>query len=425
MQRHVVATRGGEIELRGAPGNLPWGDSTPPSNSMVGGGSVAGMSVTEKSALQVAAVYGSVSVISDAISSLPIDLMSSPHRRNGTILKPSPLITQPFAEISLIDWWVQFTLSLALRGNFYGLKLDRDPRTFYPRQIKPIHPDHVRVRRAADGSVEYRFGNQKVNNADVFHVRYMSVADGLVGLNPIEYLRSTLGLALGADGYAGSFFQNSAMPSGVIEYPEDLDEDEAKAWAYSWKQMHQGIGAAQLPAVITGGATFKPITITPEQAQFLQSRQYSASQISGQIFRVPPHMIGIVDRTTSWGTGIEQQEMGFVRNTLIGYLARGEQALTAEHPRGQYVKFDLSERLRGDKLTRYQAHALGIASGFVLPDEARAEEDLAPLEGGIGRTALAPINAQTLKQMASQSIQSQQQKQNVAAGQSGDQPQQP
>jgi HK97 family phage portal protein len=180
-----------------------------------------------------------------------------------------------------------------------------------------------------------------------------------------------------------------------------------------------------MPAVLTGGAAFKPISITPEDSQFLESRQYDASVICGQIFRVPPHMIGIVDRTTSWGVGIEQQELGFVRNTLMGYLARGERALTAIHPPGQFVKFDLSERLRGDRLQRFQAHSLGIAGGFMVPDEARALEDMPPLPGGVGQTALAPINSTSLKALVDQSVADHQQQQQVAAGRAGDQPQQP
>jgi len=413
------------LERRGAPGYLPWGDSTPLSNSMTGGQSAGGFIVNEKSSLQVTAVYGSVSVIAGAVASLPLDLMTSPHRRNGKVLPPSPLLQHPYAEISAIDWWTQFTLSLALRGNFYGQIVQRDPQTLFPLQIKPVHPDHVAVGRLVDGTIEYRYWGQIVPKDQVIHVKLLSVPEALTGLNPVEYLRTIIGGALAADNYANSFFQNSALPSAVIETPEDYDEEEVKAWARAWKQMHQGTGQSQGLGIITGGATLKPITITPAQAQFLQSRQYSAAQISGQIFRVPPHMIGIVDRTTSWGTGIEQQEMGFVRNTLIDYIARGEQLMTACHPPGQFVRFDLSERLRGDKLSRFQANALGVAGGFLLPDEARADEDLPPLPGGIGKTALAPINATTLKQMATESVQSQQQKQNVAAGQSGDQPQQP
>jgi HK97 family phage portal protein len=386
------------LERRSDP-TLPFGDSTPPPPGALGG-PVAGTTVSEQTALQIAAVYGSVSVIADSLSSLPVDLMSSPHRRRGQILPPSQLVVQPYVEISTIDWWVQFAMSLALRGNFYGEIVDRD-QDLYPTQIRPVHPDHVAVRRAPDKAVEYRFNGRPVQLDNVFHVRYLSVAESLVGLNPIEYLRNVLGGARAQDLYGNSFFQNSARADVVIEVPEDLSEEETLALAKAWKAAHQGLGQANLPGVLTGGAKLSdPITVNPQDAQFLETRQFSASTISGQIFRVPPHMIGIVDRTTSWGTGIEQQEMGFVRNTLIGYLTRGEQALTKLHAPGQFVKFDLSERLRGDRLQRAQANALEIASGTLLPDEARASEDRPDLPDGIGKTALAPINAQALQQLA-------------------------
>jgi HK97 family phage portal protein len=167
----------------------------------------------------------------------------------------------------------------------------------------------------------------------------------------------------------------------------------------------------RIPAVLTGGARFKAISINPEDSQFLETRQYDAATISGQIFRVPPHMLGIVDRTTSWGTGIEQQEMGYVRNTLIGYLVRGEQMMTALHPGGQFAKFDLSVRLRGDKLSRYTAHNLGRLGGWLNADEIRAEEDMAPLPEGEGERYLVPINSELLTAAiaaAQQSIRDQQ-----------------
>jgi HK97 family phage portal protein len=398
------------LERRGADPRAPWGDSTPPSNGMLGS-PVAGTYVNESAALQVAAVYGSVSVIADAVSTLPIDLMSSPHRRSGTTLTPSPLITEPYAEISLEDWWTQYVASMALRGNFFGQIIARDPQ-LYPTQVKPIHPDHVQVRRMPDGTVEYRFNGKPVRTDDVFHVRNLSVPESLVGLNPIEYLRNILGLARASDMYGAAFFQNSAYPGGYITVEDELDPDETAAMAKEWLQMHQGIGHAALPAVLTGGAEFKPITITPEDAQFLESRQYGASVISGQIFRVPPHMIGIVDRTTSWGTGIEQQEMGFVRNTLLAYLIKGERALTRLHPPGQFVKFDLTERLRGDKLQRFTAYNLGRLGGWLNADEIRAEEDLAPIPDGEGQEYLVPINSELLSQAieaAKQQIVAQQQ----------------
>lgn len=384
------------LERRGADGRLPWGDSTPVSNGMLGG-AVAGTRVDEKTALQVTAVYGCVGLLAESVSSLPVDLMSSPHRRTGRMLEPSPLIVDPYTEISVTDWWVQYTISLALRGNFYGQIIERD-RNLYATQIKPIHPDHARVRRLPDGSIEYRFNGKVVPRDNVFHVKLLSISEGLEGLNPIEYLRNILGLARAADLYGAGVFQNSAIPAGTLEVPADidLDSDEAKEMKEQWLQLQQGIGRAGLPAVLTGGTKFNPITMKLEDLQFLQSRQYDASVISGQIFRIPPHMIGIVDRTTSWGTGIEQQQIGYVRDTLMGYLIRGERALTALHPPGQFVKFDLSERLRGDRLQRYTAYNLGRLGGWLNADEIRAEEDMPPLPNGEGQEYLVPINSELL-----------------------------
>lgn len=389
--KRAVAT----LERRSTPAGAEWGNSVPPTNGSLGGG-VAGTVVSEKTALQVTAVYGSVGVLADGLATLPIDLYNSNDPAVRRKLPLTSLLLDPYEEISQIDWLTQYTISMALRGNFYGHIIERDAN-LYASQIKPIHPDNARVRRLPDGTLEYRYNGQVVPIDEVFHVKYLSVPQSLVGLNPIEYLRNAFGLARAEDLYGASYFQNSANPGGVIEIEDDLDDDETLAMAKTWMQAHQGIGNANLPAVLTGGATFKPITITPEDSQFLESRQFSASTISGMIFRVPPHMIGIVDRSTSWGTGIEQQERGFVTNTLGGYLRRLEKALTSLHPPSQYVRFDLNERLRGDRLQRYQAYGIGVAAGFLCPDDARAEEFMAPLPDGLGQTFMVPINSQTIE----------------------------
>ena len=394
---------GQALERRSAP-PIPWGDSTPPPP---GAASSYGGPISEQAALQVAAVYGSIGVLCDSMATLPIDLFNSldPARRRR--LPPSQLLRQPYVEISRQDWVVQYTASLGLRGNFYGQVIERD-EDHYPTQIKPIHPDQARVRRITSGRgtgrVEYRFNGEVVPLDDVFHVRYLSMPGMLVGLNPIEYLRVTLGLARAQDSYGAAYFENSANPAGQIVVPEDLDPEETIALARSWLASHQGTGRAHLPAVLTGGAEFKPISITPEDSQFLESRQFTQTQISGMIFRVPPHMVGIVDRSTSWGRGIEQQERGYVTHTLSGYISRYEEAMTAIHPREQYVRFDLSERLRGATLERYQAWSLGIASGFLCQDDARAAEHLPPLPDGLGRTFLMPINSEPLREAVLRSI---------------------
>jgi HK97 family phage portal protein len=392
LLRRAVGSR----ERRDATGSAAFGNSTPPSNGSLGS-PAAGTVVNERTALQVAAVYGSVGVLSDALSTLPMNLMSSTDPASRRKLQQSPLLTQPYSEISRIDWLVEYTISLALRGNFFGHIVSRD-EDFYPTQIKPIHPDHARVRRSQDGTVQYQFYGTTVPTKDVFHIRYLSVADSLIGLNPIEYLRNTLGLARAAEMYGGAFFANSALPGIVIEVEGDLDPDETLALAKQWQAMHQGITQAHLPAVLTDGAKANAISITPDDAQFLATREFSQSEISGMIFRVPPHMIGIVDRSTSWGTGIEQQELGFTRNTLGGYTRRLEEAFTALHPPGQYVRFDYNERLRGDKLSRYQAYSLGMLGGWLCADDVRAAEDEPPIPNGQGKNFMVAVNSELLAQ---------------------------
>lgn len=363
---------------------------------MLAGGGVGGASISENTALQVAAVYGSVGVIADSVGTLPLERWSSTEPATMRQLDPGPLLVQPYEEISRIDWMVQYVMSMALRGNFYGHIVDRD-RDLYPRQIKPIHPDQASVRRLpSSGRVEYRFNGRPVPIDDVFHIRFLSTAGSLVGLNPIEYLRNTLGLARSATLYGSSFFDNSAIPSGVIEVEDELDEDETLAMARAWMEAHQGVGKANLPAVLTAGAKFNAINLTPEDAQFIGSRQFSQGEISGMIFRVPPHMIGIVDRSTSWGRGIEQQERGFVTNTLAGYIGRLEETLTALHPGPQVVRFNLSHRLRGAKLERYQAYSLGALGGWLCADDIRAEEGMRPVPDGQGKTFMVPINSEPL-----------------------------
>lgn len=376
------------MERRGADPTLPWGDSTPPSNGMLGG-SVAGTVVTEKSALGVAAVWSCTTLLSDNVATTPIyEYVGSGSTKRR--VKLDAVVENPFEEINPIDFYFGGTLSIALRGNFFGRIISRD-KNLWPTQIQPFHPDRVKVKRDSDGAPEYRFDGEVVPVDNVFHVRGYTPAGGLIGMNPIEMLRNSLGLARAQDLYGASFFQNSAFPSGVITVEEDLGEDETLDLLRGWQQAHQGIGQANLPAVLTGGAEFHALSIAPEDAQFLESRQFSRAEIA-TIWRIPPHMIGDVDRTTSWGQGIEDQEISYTVNVLGGYMERWQQALNRITPPQKKVAFDLAVRLRGSTLQRFQAWTLGLNGGFLNIDEVRDTEDRPPLPDGKGQEYIRPLN---------------------------------
>lgn len=367
----------------------------PPTNSEAGGfGTSAGIAVSQESALQIAAVYGCASLLSSSVATLPARLLNSKTLRDAKELKPSPLITEPYSEISLFDWMVQFVASLAIRGNFYGHIISRD-KNLYPTQIKPIPPDNADVKRLQDGSIEYRFYNRVVPTRDVYHVRMLSMPGMLEGVNPVQYLRLSFGLSLAQKSYAGGYFRNSANPQGVIQVPGALSKDETKKMLKNWLANHQGINQSNLPALLTDGAEFKAISITPQDSQFLQSQGFSAEEITGTIYRVPPHMVGLNEKVSSWGRGLEQMEKGYTLNTLADYTGRYETSMTSLHPPGQFVNLDLSNRLRGDTLERAQTGSLGTAGGFLTPNDARALLDLPSRPDG--DELFAPINTELLE----------------------------
>jgi HK97 family phage portal protein len=386
------------LEKRGANPFLEWGTTAPPSPGSTGG-HVGGLHVTQESASQIAAVYGCVSLLADSVAALPLRILDRPTPMVATAqeLKPSVLITEPWVEGELTDWLVQFVWGLALGGEFWGQIVERD-RDLYPTQIMPVPNSEASARRIRTGKeagvIEYRFAGRRVNPDDVFHVKYQSMPGMVQGLNPIRCMKYPFGLAHVQDVWAAEVFRNMASPGGVIEVPNTLSPEATKQMVRDWMAAHQGPHLSNLPAVLTEGAKFNPTMLTPEDAQLLESRGFTESQICGRIFRVPPHMVGIVDRSTSWGRGIEQQERGFVVTTLQGYLTRIERAITRVLPKGQYANFDLSHRLRGTMLERAQAASLLMLCGAWCADDSRALFDQPALPEGKGKEVYAPINTE-------------------------------
>lgn len=406
-----IRTREGRFESRSANPLQPWGSTSPPPPGM--GSMAAGVNIDEKTAMQLAAVWGSVSLISDSIATLPIQQFRMV-KGEAVRMDPAPVIQRPWEEMDQRDFVTQGTVSMLLRGNLWGRRIGVDERGC-PSQIQLVHPDHARIRRLPDGpnkgQLEVRYWSQPVPWEQVTRKMALSGPEDIQGYNPIEYLRNMLGLARAQDLFSGAFFSNSARPDGVIQFPEDVDEDEVDAAIDSWLAKHQGYNRAFLPAILTGGAEWKPISMSLADVQFLQQMQFSESVISGRIYRVPPHMLGMVDKDTSWGSGIEQQELGFVRNTLLIWLCRWEDLFTSWLPAGQFAIFDLSQRLRGDTLQRFQAYQIARVCGFmsnldVMREEGRqlptdpellatlgdyaAPLNSAPVKGGVGGSAVGP-----------------------------------
>lgn len=356
-----------------------------PSNAD-GFGSDSGEFVSDSTALQLIAVQACVRLLADSIAGLPIDA----YRKSGKLrveIDPAPsLVRAPFDGLSTFEGMFQTVTSLAMRGESLSVVMTRDSLE-YPTSLLPIHPDNWSVQRdRTSGAPVYLIAGERVPTADLVHLKRFSLPQELHGLSPISAARLGIGIGLAAERYGARWFGQSANPSSVLETDLNPGQDAIKNLQTQWVESH---GGKRLPAVLTSGFKWRPISITPEESQFLQTRQFQVSQIA-MLFGVPPHMIGDTQRSTSWGTGIEQQSIGFVTYTLRPWLSCIEQAWSSLLPRGQYVRFNVDGLLRGDVKARHESYTQARNAGWLSVNEIRELEDRAPVEGG--DDYLQPLN---------------------------------
>lgn len=368
-------------------------------NSSGGAYTASGVAVTADSVLKLATVFGCVRVLADAVSSTPLYV----YEYDGAVKKRT---TDPAVAARLDGLFVdlngdpmpvwngiyRWMSALAIRGNAFSAIVERDGK--YPTGLVPLHPDDIVPKPVRQGNTvtgwAWQLNRQPFPTEDLVHIPLMVSGAGPLGISPLE-AKDTFGLAMAAQQFGSAFFQQGATVSGVIESPGAMTADDARVLAASFSESHAGLSKAHLPAVLTGGATFRPISVTPDQAQFLQTRDFQRSDIMA-LFGVPPHMLGHTDKSTSWGTGIEAQSIGFVRYTLRPYLKRIEYTLSAMLPAPYFVRFDLSDLLQADTASRYATYQLARTAGILSLNEIRQREDLGPLPE-YGDDHLLPLNS--------------------------------
>ncbi len=328
--------------------------------------------LSETRALQMIAVWSCVSIIADNVASLTLEQFNA--SKSSAPLPSPPWIEKPNDEMTPIDFWHRVLSSLLLNGNAY-IFYSMGSTTL--QALYPIHPSLVNVTRRR-GRLVYGIGGKEYDSSSIIHIRAFTVAGSDVGLSPIEYARQAIGLGLTAEEFGARFFDQGITMSGVIETPKDLTEAQARILAKTFGDMHTGTKKAHLPGVITNGGAWKQLSITPEQAQFLETRRFQKQEIAA-LFRVPAYLLD-PSVQSSWGTGIQEQNRAFVQYTLTPWLGRIEQAISAAlNPRALKVKFSTKALLRGSTLERYQAYALGLTNKWLTVNEVRAEEGLEPL----------------------------------------------
>lgn len=363
------------------------------------GKSDSGETVNEKSAMQIATVYACVRLLAESIAGLPLHLYqyTDPEEQNKIKAKDHPLYKilyrQPNDEMSSFTFRETMMTHLLLWGNAYA-QIIRDGRNNV-LGLYPLQPDQMEVDRDKQGRIIYIYHAYTddvpgLNNKDyifradeIFHVPGLGF-NGLIGFSPIAMMKNALGSAIAVEKYGSAFFKNGAQPAGVLEHPGIIKNPERIR--ENWSDVYGGPQNAHKIAVLEEGMQYKPISLPPEDSQFLSTRQFGVNEIC-RIFRVPPHMVQ--DLTHATFSNIEHQSIDYVVYTLTPWLSRFEQAITKDLllPSEQdtyFPRFNVDGLLRGDYASRSSGYASGISNGYLSPNDVRRLEnmDLIPAEKG-------------------------------------------
>lgn len=347
--------------------------------------------VGQERALSNLAVYACVRLLADTIASLPWKCYREDSDGVPNLVEPLPSILRtPWPELDEFEWKWMVVATLASRGNSFHLVASRD-RQLRPTSLLPLSPDDVYVERRADDldwtDPVYRVRGVQVSSMDIVHIRRFTMPGEPMGMSPIRQAAVAIGMGLEAENYGYRYFRDSAQPSSVLETDQQLDDEAIRQQQQNWISSH---GGRRRPAVLSGGFKWRPISISPEESQFLETRRYQRGEIA-MMYGIPPHMIGDTEKSTSWGTGIEQQSIGFAIYTLRPWLSCIENAMGQLLPRGQFVRFDTSALLRGDLKARYDAYRVARETGWMSVNEIRVNEEMEAI-GPEGDIYLQPMN---------------------------------
>ena len=362
------------------------------------GGTSSGKYVTERSAMQMTAVYCCVRILSEAVASLPLQFYRYTDDGGKEKAVDHPLYfllhDEPNPEMTSFIFRETLMTHLLLWGNGYAQIIRNGKGEIVA--LYPLMPDRMTVDRDEHGKLYYEYrlngddsdlikGKQttvRLHPQDVLHIPGLGF-DGLVGYSPIAMAKNAIGLAIATEEYGSKFFANGAAPSGVLEHPGTI-KDPARI-RESWQATFGSSQNSNKIAVLEEGMKYTPISISPEQAQFLETRKFQIDEIA-RIFRVPPHMIGDLEKSSF--NNIEQQSLEFVKYTLDPWVSRWEQAmvralLTPEEKK-YFFKFNVDGLLRGDYQSRMNGYAAARQNGWMSANDIRELEqmDRIPAEEG-------------------------------------------
>ncbi|MFU9078035.1 phage portal protein [Proteus sp. LHD240705] len=359
----------------------------------------SGRRVSTQLAMQLTSVFSCVRVLAESVGMLPCSLYEQLESGNKRATKErlhKLLAVKPNNYMTPQELWELLIACLCLRGNFYAYKVYALGEVV---ELLPLDPSCVTPKLNNQWEPEYQvtFPNGKsetLTQQEIWHVRIFTL-DGLVGLSPIAYARQAIGLGLATEEHGARLFGNGAVTSGVLQTEQELSDLAFDRLKRDFEENHQGLTNAHKPLILEMGLKWQQISLSAEDAQFLETRKFQLEEIC-RIFRVPLHMVQNTDRATF--NNIENLGIGFINYSLVPYLIRIEQRINAGLVKASkqgtfYAKFNTGALLRGDMKSRFEAYSTGINWGIYSPNECRELEELNPREGG--DIYLTPMNMTT------------------------------
>jgi len=357
--------------------------------------------VDAATALSQTPVWAAVNVISGTLGSLPLILYrelsdgGKERERNNRLY--NMLRWQPNSFQTAVEFIEMGQGHLLLRGNFFArLEVNRIGEL---TGIVPLHPDKIQLKLVGGGVVEYHYqegtGQPRVfSSEEILHVKGLS-SDGLIGYSPITVGAGAIALSGAAERYGSKFFRNSATPSGILSHPGKLKPEARSNIKKSWHSAH-GAGKQHSVALLEEGLAWTALSVSPEEAQFLETRKYQAEEVC-RLFNVPPHLLHLLDRSTF--SNVVEANKSFATNTIRPWAIRFEQAIRKSilerfSPEGTFVEFEMSDLLRPDAQARAQANQILLQNGALTIDEWRARENMNPvtMDNDAGSTHWMPLN---------------------------------
>ena len=354
------------------------------------GGSTSGKRVNERSAMQMTAVYSCVRILSEAVAGLPLHLYR--YKESGSKEKAvaHPLYfllhDEPNTEMTSFIFRETLMTHLLLWGNAYAQIIRNGKGEVVA--LYPLMPNRMTVDRDDNGQLYYEYQTSsdeprdisrkntvRLKPYDVLHIPGLGF-DGLVGYSPIAMAKNAIGMSIACEEYGAKFFANGATPGGILEHPGTVKD--LQRVMDSWNSAFGGSSNSNKVAVLEEGMKYTPISISPNEAQFLETRKFQIDEIA-RIFRVPPHMIGDLEKSSF--SNIEQQSLEFVKYTLEPWLVRWEQSinrslLSMDEKNTYFAKFNVDGLLRGDYASRMTGYATARQNGWMSANDIRELENL-------------------------------------------------